>query len=192
MAFRMTRHLKVGADEALAHITARAGLWRESELPPELVSALIFGVTVRRKERRFELHLDSQVRNSWPVLIGDVIPESDRSCIVRARVGSPPRLDAASYVIFGALTLWCLLYRNWSGAAILAGLSGIAYFFASARDRAISYEADRGARLLADRLDQAIASDLRTTPPTENGAEQRLATDGRSRDCAHRFTQEFF
>jgi hypothetical protein len=161
MAFRMTRTLTLSANDALDRITAAAGVWRESELPPEVLAARVYGATVWRKQRRFGLRLDATYDEARPELVGEVAPLPSGGSVVRARVGyAAPRYGLGVWVL-GGFALWCLVWAEAVGMGVLLGaLAAGSYALERGSDRAVTYEGDAFARLLADRLDGAIAADL--------------------------------
>ena len=172
MAFRMTRTLTVDADEALRRIVASAGVWRESELPPELLKARVFGVTVWKQECRFGLTVDSPSEASWTHLVGEVVGRPGGGSVVRARIGrvSSSRF-AGGYWLLAVIVTWCIVWGHAvATGAWLAAIGVAAYLIQRGQDRAVTYEGDAVARLLADRLDGAVASVLLEPQPMPDDA----------------------
>ena len=171
MAFRMTRTLTVSADDALSRIVASAGVWRESELPREVLKARVYGATVWRKERRFGLTLNVTYEEARPELVGEVLPLPSGGSVVHARVGYASSRFGLGYWAVGALAAWYVLWGHAVAWGVLLGVFAAgAYVHERGSDRAVTYEGDTFARLLADRLDAALAAVLQDPQPSRSVA----------------------
>jgi hypothetical protein len=160
MAFALTRRLSVHSDAALKLLKAEVGVWRESEIPRAVLDRHVFGITVRTEARGFRAFAETNSRGSWARAVGGFTDHTDGTSTMTVRIGCPLARRPWSLWLAGALAVAAVVLRAGDLALCLAGFVGVVIAMGAMANRAVTYEGDPLAKLLADRIDAAVSSVL--------------------------------